>query len=86
MSWYKLLDGLDAKLMGLQSQSESMFGKLIESLKWSWNTMTLICIVMIALFILYLWAFIYPIWRRKRKQRRWRAYLKKEAEERVSNK
>ncbi len=86
MPWWKPLDKLDVIHANISKDIETIIGKAVASIRWSWDTMTLLCIVIIILFAMWFWLFGYTLWRRKSKQRRWRRYLRKEREERMSRK
>lgn len=83
-AWDAQLDSLSRKLERELFVVADFIHQIWRSVKWSWDSMTMICICLIILFTFFVGAFLYPVIRRKLKQRRWRAKLRKENEERIS--
>jgi len=51
LPWWKPLDRLDTWYAGLEPKAEAFFGKLIASIQWSWNQMTLLSVLIIIMII-----------------------------------
>jgi len=72
--WTQNLDDwFDYELPKLQ---EAFINRLLEAIRYHWNTNTLLCVVLLMLMGLWFWIFGVRICRRKWRQRKWRRRMK----------